>query len=225
MKLSSANPRSAAELTMVGEPLETASIAVVVVHGRDQNPRWMLENLVWQLDLPRAAYVLPAAESGSWYPNRFFDPAEENEPWVGNALAVCAGAVARAEDAGIPVERIVPAGFSQGACLVAEMLARHPRHYAGVAILTGGFFGTHDELDVPPASLDGVRVLITGHVDDSWVPVSRVEHTAELLRAVEADVELAIHDDPEHRINDDEVAAVRRLLLSVGARAGSEGER
>jgi phospholipase/carboxylesterase len=218
MKLSSANPRSAAELTMVGEPLETASIAVVVVHGRDQNPRWMLENLVWQLDLPRAAYVLPAAESGSWYPNRFFDPAEENEPWVGNALAVCAGAVARAEDAGIPVERIVPAGFSQGACLVAEMLAREVRPYAGAAILTGGFIGSDQELaDRPSRPLHGMPVLITGHVDDDWVPVPRVERTAELLVKADARVELAIHDDPEHQINDDEVAAVRRLLVDVGA--------
>jgi hypothetical protein len=30
-------------------------------------------------------------------------------------------------------------------------------------------------------------------------------------------VELAIHDDPEHQINDDEVAAVRRLLIGTGA--------
>jgi phospholipase/carboxylesterase len=218
-------PRPAGGTVLVGEPLETASVAVVVVHGRDQDPQWMLENLVRPLDLPHVAFILPAAQEGSWYPNRFFDPAEDNEPWVSEAIAVFEGAVALAGDAGIPVEHVVLAGFSQGACLVAEMLARHPRHYAGVAILTGGFFGTPDELDVPPASLDGLRVLITGHVDDSWVPVPCVEHAAELLRAVNADVDLVIHDDPQHRINDDEVAAVRRLLLSVGARAGSEGKR
>jgi phospholipase/carboxylesterase len=221
MGLSPANPRPAAGTVLVGEPLETASIAVVVVHGRDQDPHWMLDNLVRPLDLPHVAFILPAAQEGSWYPNRFFDPAEDNEPWVSDAINVFEGAIALAGDAGIPVECVVLAGFSQGACLVAEMLARDPRRYAGVAILTGGFFGTHDELDVPPASLDGLRVLITGHVDDSWVPVPRVEHTAKLLRAAHADVELAIHDDPEHRINDDEVAAVRRLLVSVG----NEGER
>ncbi len=73
----------------------------------------------------------------------------------------------------MPVERVVLAGFSQGACLVAEMLEREPRPYAGAAILTGGLFGTEEELHAPPA-LDDMPVLITGHVDDSWVPVPRV---------------------------------------------------
>ena len=176
----------------------------------------MLENLVWQLDLPRAAFVLPSAASGSWYPNRFFDRAEVNEPWLGDALATIGAAVALAEAGGVPVERVVLAGFSQGACLVAEMLERDPRPYAGAAILTGGLFGTEDELQVPPP-LAGMPVLVTGHVDDSWVPVPRVERTAELLREAGARVELAIHDDPEHQINDDEVAAVRRLLIATGA--------
>jgi phospholipase/carboxylesterase len=216
MGLSPANPRSATGTVVVGEPLETASVAVVVVHGRDQDPRWMLENLVWQLDLPRAAYVLPSAVGGSWYPNRFFDRTEDNEPWLGDALARIKAAVALAEDVGVPFERIALAGFSQGACLVAEMLERVPRPYAGAAILTGGLFGTEEELHAPPP-LDGMPVLLTGHVDDSWVPVPRVERTAELLREAGARVELAIHDDPEHQINDDEVAAVRRLLIGTGA--------
>jgi predicted esterase len=214
--LSPANPRHAAGTVVAGEPLETASIAVVVVHGRDQDPRWMLENLVWQLDLPRAAFVLPSAATGSWYPHRFFDPIEANEPWLGDALATIVGAVALAREGGVPVERVVLAGFSQGACLVAEMLEREPRRYAGAAILTGGLFGTDEQLHAPPG-LEEMPVLITGHVDDGWVPVARVERTAELLREAGARVELAIHDDPEHQINDEEVAAVRRLLVEVGA--------
>jgi phospholipase/carboxylesterase len=217
MGLSSASSRHATGSAVVGQPLESAAIAVVVLHGRDQDPRWMLENLVWELDLPQAAFILPEAENNTWYPGRFFDREEENEPWVQRALATCSGAVGIAEAAGLPIERIALAGFSQGACLVAELLAREPRRYAAAAILTGGLFGTEDQLHVPRGSLDGLPVLITGHVDDEWVPVPRVERTAELLREAHARVELAIHDDPEHQINDDEVVAVRRLLVDVGA--------
>jgi phospholipase/carboxylesterase len=202
---------------VTGTPLESASVAVVVMHGRDQDPRWMQEHLVDELDLPRAAFIFPEAGANTWYPGRFFDREEENEPWVRNALDCCTRAVAVAEEAGIPVERIALAGFSQGACLVAELLAREPRHYAAAAILTGGLFGTEEEVHVPRGSLDGLPMLITGHLDDDWVPVPRVERTAELFREAHARVELAIHDDPEHQINDDEVAAVRRLLLEVGA--------
>jgi predicted esterase len=217
MGLSPANPRPATGTVVVGEPLGSASLAVVVMHGRDQDPQWMLENLVWELDLPNAAFILPAAENNTWYPGRFFDREEENEPWVRHALDTCLDAVRLAEDAGVPVERIALAGFSQGACLVAELLSREPRPYAAAAILTGGVFGTEDQIHAPCESLHGMRVLITGHVDDSWVPVPRVERTAELLQEADAQVELQIHDDPEHQINDDEVAAVRRLLVEVGA--------
>jgi phospholipase/carboxylesterase len=217
MGLSPANPRPRSGTVVVGHPLETASLVVVVLHGRDQDPDWMLEHLVGRLDLPDAAFILPTIEGGSWYPGRFFDPAACNEPWVSEALAACADAVALAEDAGVPVRRIALAGFSQGACLVAEALERDPRPYAAAAILTGGLIGSEEELHPPHESLDGMPVLITGHVDDDWVPVPRVVRTAELLRAAGADVELAIHDDPEHQINDDEVAAVRRLLARAGA--------
>lgn len=216
MGLSPVNPRPAAETVVTGAPLDVASVAVVVVHGRDQDPHWMLEHLAWELGLPGVAYVLPAAPDGSWYPNRFFDPVEDNEPWLSEALAAIVDAVELAEEGGVPVERVVLAGFSQGACLVAEMIDREPRPYGGAAILTGGLFGTEEELHVPPA-LDGMPVLVTGHVGDSWVPVPRVERTAELLRAAGASVRLAVHDDPEHQINDDEIAAVRRLLVEVGA--------
>ena len=217
MGLSPANARSTTGTVVTGAPFERASIAVVVMHGRDQDPQWMLDNLVVALDLPSAAFILPQAENNTWYPGRFFDREEENEPWVRNALDCCARAVRVAEDAGIPIERIALAGFSQGACLVAELLAREPRPYAAAAILTGGLFGTEDQLHAPSGSLGGMPVLVTGHVDDDWVPVPRVERTAELLREAGARVELAIHDDPEHQINDDEVAAVRRLLVEVGA--------
>ena len=74
MGLSPANPRSATGTVVAGEPLETASIAVVVVHGRDQDPRWMLENLVWQLDLPRAAYVLPVRRERLLVPQPLLRP-------------------------------------------------------------------------------------------------------------------------------------------------------
>jgi phospholipase/carboxylesterase len=217
MGLSPANPRPVDGTVLAGAPLERASLAVVVVHGRDQDPGWMLENLVLQLDLPNAAFILPEAENNTWYPGRFFDREAENEPWVRRALACCTRAVGLAEAAGIPVERIALAGFSQGACLVAELLAREPRPYAAAAILTGGLFGTEEEVHVPRGSLDGLPMLITGHLDDDWVPVPRVERTAQLFREAHARVELAIHDDPEHQINEDEVAAVRRLLVEAGA--------
>jgi hypothetical protein len=150
MGLSPANPRTMTGTVVVGRPLQTASLAVVVVHGRDQDPHWMLEHLVGRLDLPLTAFILPTIEGRSWYPGRFFDPAEHNEPWVSEALQTCADAVALAEGAGVPVDRIALVGFSQGACLVAEALERDPRPYAAAAILTGGLIGSARRTRPPP---------------------------------------------------------------------------
>jgi protease I len=190
MRTNAMNPHLTAAPVVVGAPLEEATLAVVAVHGRDQSPEWILDNLIRPLELPGAAYILPAADGGSWYPGRFHDPVEDNEPWLGRALEACAAAVRTAEDARVPVERVALAGFSQGACLIAEMVAREPRPYAAVAVLTGGVMGTDDELTDPAGSLAGVRVLLSGHVVDDWVPAERVRVTAELFRRAGADVEL-----------------------------------
>ena len=94
----------------------------------------MLEHLVLRLDDPDVAYVLPAASAGSWYPARFHEPRIANEPALGQALEAVETAIADVLAAGVPAERVVLAGFSQGGCLVADLVARTPRPYAGVAV-------------------------------------------------------------------------------------------
>jgi phospholipase/carboxylesterase len=183
----------------------------VVVHGRGQEPVYMLEHLVLRLDAEDVAYVLPAASGGSWYPARYFDPRSANEPLLGQALEACEAAIADVLAAGVPPERIVLAGFSQGGCLVADLLARTPRAYAGAAILTGALIGPEHELP-RPAGLDGLRVFMESGRHDEWVALEHVEATARALEAGGASVELQVSDDREHRIRDAAVAGVRALL-------------
>jgi phospholipase/carboxylesterase len=172
----------------------------------------MLEHLVLPLDDPDVAWVLPAAAAGSWYPARFFDPRIANEPWLGHALEACEAAIADVLAAGVPPQRVVLAGFSQGGCLVADLIARTPRPYAGVALLTGALIGPEDEV-TRPGPLDGLPVFMESSRYDEWVPLDRVEATARALEAAGARVELQVSDDREHRIRDAAVAGVRALLL------------
>lgn len=188
---------------MVGRAVARARRVAVVVHGRSQDPVYMLEHLVARLEAPDVAFVLPAAAERSWYPARYFDPREANEPWLGHALAAVEAAIG-----GVEPERVVLAGFSQGACLVADMLARAPRPFAGAAILTGAFIGPHPE----PAGLDGVPVFMESSRYDEWVALDDVEATAKAFEAAGARVELHVSDDREHRIRDAAVAGVRALL-------------
>jgi phospholipase/carboxylesterase len=197
------NPHLAAAPVTVGPPLADARRVAVVVHGRDQDPEYMLEHLVARLEAPDVAFVLPAAADRSWYPARYFDPREANEPWLGHALAAVEAAIGGAEP-----ERVVLAGFSQGACLVADFLAHAPRPFAGGAILTGAFIGPHPE----PAGLDGVPVFMESSRYDEWVALDDVEATAKAFEAAGARVELQVSDDREHRIREAAVAGVRALL-------------
>jgi len=171
----------------------------------------MLEHLVAHLDAPDVAYVLPPAAGGSWYPARFSAPRAANEPSLSHALEAVEAAIDGVVAAGVQSERIVLAGFSQGGCLVADVLARSPRPYAGVALLTGALIGPDSDV-TRPGPIDGVPVFMETGRYDEWVPLERVEATARALEAAGASVELQVSDEVEHRIRDEAVAGVRALL-------------
>jgi phospholipase/carboxylesterase len=197
---------------VAGAPLASARVAAVLVHGRGQDPGYLLEHLVTPLDLADVAYVLPAAPGNTWYPDRFNAPRFVNEPWLGRALAACAAALERT---GLPPERVVLAGFSQGACLVADFVAGAPAPYRGVALLTGALIGPDEDV-TPTARLDGVPIRLVTSRHDEWVPLERVESTAQAFEAAGALVTLEVTADRDHRIGAEAVAAVRSLLTDGG---------
>jgi phospholipase/carboxylesterase len=210
-----ANPHAAEEPVRAGVPLNDARVAAVVVHGRDQDPSYMLEHLVERLAVPDIAYLLPAAAGRSWYPARYFDPRAANEPWLSAALEACEATVEIALEAGIPPERIVLAGFSQGACLLADFIVTRPRPYAGAALLTGALIGAPGELE----PLGGLRVVMVSSRHDDWVSIDDVRATARALEAAGARVDLRVLDDREHLIAPAAVESVRELLEAARSAA------
>jgi phospholipase/carboxylesterase len=208
-----ANPHLTTETLTAGDP--GAAVAAVFVHGRDHDAEWMLD-VARRVDLDDAVYyVLPRAAERSWYPGRFYDPMEDNEPWLGWSLQAIEAAVARAREPGRPVSRIALVGFSQGACIVAEHLARRPEPYGAAAILTGALFGTPKVDRMPVGSLDGLPMFFGIAEQDDWIPLDAVRETVAAFRRAGARCELRVYDEDEHGVNDDEAAAVRGLLLSL----------
>ena len=187
------------------EPGEAAG-AAVLVHGRGTGPETMLD-LAGRLAAAGVRCVLPAAAGGTWYPQRFTAPRAANEPWLTYALEALGAAVARAGDP----ERLLLAGFSQGACLTLEYVARHPRRYSAVAALSGGLIGADGEL-TRPDGLDGTPILITTAEDDDWVPVERTRESAEILAAAGARVDLRVFPPSSHAIRAEEADAVAALV-------------
>lgn len=204
----SGNPHR--DLVLAGARLERARMAAVLVHGRDQDEQVMLD-VVARLGLDDIGCVLPVASGRSWYPGRYFDPVADNEPQVGWALDACQAALEVAHRAGVPDERIVLGGFSQGACLIAELVARRPRRWAGAAVLTGTLLGPRGER-IAPARADGLPMFFGSSRHDAWIELEDARATAEAFRAAGAEVTLEVYDDREHLVNDRAVAGLRGLL-------------
>ncbi|HET8979688.1 MAG TPA: dienelactone hydrolase family protein [Solirubrobacteraceae bacterium] len=211
------NPHLEREPVAAGPELAQARMAAVLVHGRDQDEQVMLD-VVGRLALPDVAYLLPVAAGNVWYPGRYFDPLPANAPWVAWSLDALDAAIARARAGGVAEERIVVAGFSQGGCLVAELVARRPRRLAGAAVLTGTLMGPDGE-ETRPDPVDGLPMFFGASRYDEWVRIERVHASAQAFERAGARVTVETYEDREHLINDDAVAGVRRLLAD--ARTGA----
>lgn len=198
---------------MSGPPLTGARTTCVLVHGREQDEGVMLD-VVERLGLDDVSYLLPVAEGRSWYPGRYFDPLAQNWPHLELAMEACDAATAMANAAGVSDGRIVVGGFSQGACVTAELLARRPRPFAGAAILTGSLLGPPGER-IAPAPLNGLRMFFGVSRHDEWIALKDAQATASAFAQAGAAVAFEAYEDRVHHINDRAVAGLRRLLARV----------
>jgi phospholipase/carboxylesterase len=198
-----------------GLPLDRARAAMILVHGRGASAESILE-LTSVLDHPAFAYLAPQAAGGTWYPNSFLAPIASNEPGISSGLATIRAIVSSVEAAGIPAERTILLGFSQGGCLASEYVARHARRYGGLAALSGGLIGPDGTPRDYPGSLDGTPVFVGCSDVDFHIPRERVELTARVLAELGGAVDMRLYPGMGHTVNQDEIDAVRAMMDAIG---------
>ena len=194
-----------------GAKLTGAAGAVILLHGRGASAEDILE-LGREFERPELAYLAPQAVRNSWYPNSFLAPVAENEPWLSSALRKVDTILRMAMDAGISADRIVIAGFSQGACLASEFVARNAARYGGLIAFSGGLIGPPGTEFQYPGRLGGTPAFFGGGDADAHVPWQRVEESASVLSAMGADVLLKRYNGMPHTINREEIEEARGLL-------------
>lgn len=197
-----------------GVPLEQAAAAMILVHGRGASADDILM-LADEFEIQGFAYLAPQAANNTWYPYRFIAPIAQNEPWFSSAMQVVGDLLARVAAAGIPAQRTIVLGFSQGACLALEYVARNPQRYGGVAGLSGALIEHGDQPHDYDGSLAGTPIFLGSSDVDPHIPAGRIERSAALLRGLGADVTLRLYPGLGHTVNRDEIAAVQVMMRAI----------
>jgi phospholipase/carboxylesterase len=179
------------------EPETQATASVIWLHGLGADGH-DFESLVPELRLPARpalrfvfphAPVRPVTLNGGWRMRAWYDivgldrSAPQDAAGIRESAAALRALVARERERGIPPERVVLAGFSQGGAIVLHEGLRHPERLGGLLALSTylpldstlaaeahpanaavPIFMAHGTLDptVPFALGDGTRRLLVG---------------------------------------------------------------
>lgn len=211
------HPHQGSPVLRLGSEFENARSAMILVHGRGASAEDMV-GLAETFTLPAGMVVLaPQAAGNIWYPQRLTAPIESNEPYLSSALRRVNELVELLGQKGIPPEKIIIGGFSQGASLSIEAVLRSGRRWGGLLAFSGGHIWPQGQprkaagtgLDKTPAFLGCSNV-------DPFIPLERFEESAALLAAQGAQVDKHIYPGMGHTIIQAEIDAAQNVIQSIG---------
>jgi phospholipase/carboxylesterase len=214
------DPHRDQPVLQAGQPLTEAEGAVILLHGRGATAEDIL-GLASAFERPTLAYLAPAATGHTWYPYSFLAPLEKNEPWLTSALKKIGATVEHVIASGIPREKIIIAGFSQGACLATEFTARSVVSIGGLIAFTGGLIGPPGTKFAYTTSLATTMAFMGTGDPDPHVPWERVEESAAVLRSLGAQVTSRRYPGLPHTTSQDEIEEAKTLIAAVFQRTDS----
>jgi phospholipase/carboxylesterase len=191
-----------------------ASKALILLHGRGGSAQDII-SLADELPVKDFELLAPQAAAHSWYPYSFMAPIQQNEPWLTSALGVLNRLVSDTKSLGIKHENIYFTGFSQGACLMLEYLARNGERYGGAAAFTGGLIGDQVYPQHYNGDFKGMPIFIGTSDPDPHVPVTRVHETTALLTKMHANVLEKVYPGIGHTITTTELSAAASHIFNV----------
>lgn len=197
-----------------GTDIDEAGAAMILVHGRGA-PAQSMFPLADEFEASEMHYIAPQASGYTWYPFSFLAPLEKNQPGISSGLQLIHDLVTSLEEKGFDKSRIMLLGFSQGACLTTEFVARHPNRYGGVIAFSGGLIGPDIDPELYKGSLEQTPVFLGCSDVDPHIPRERVDVTAKVLEHLGGQVDKQIYEGMAHTVNRSEIEAARRLIQRV----------
>ncbi|MDB4999592.1 MAG: phospholipase [Mucilaginibacter sp.] len=200
------------QISIGGVPAANAKAALIMIHGRGASADDIMR-LASRLNVKDMALYAPQATNNSWYPYSFMAPVQENEPALSSALDVIDQVVEQAIADGISTDKIYFLGFSQGACLTLEYIARNAKRFGGAVAFTGGLIGEELELKNYGGDFAATPVLITTGDPDAHVPLSRVKESVDVLKGLNANVTLKVYKGRPHTISFEELSLANEYIF------------
>lgn len=202
------------DLRTGGRKISEARSVLIMLHGRGA-PAEDILGLASYLSVDEFALIAPQATNYTWYPDSFLVPPQQNEPWLSSALDLVDKVVEEVHQQGIAYKDIYFTGFSQGACLTLEYVARHARRWGGVAAFTGGLIGDKVYPENYHGSFESTPVFIGSGDPDPHVPVERVHETTRILGGLQASVKVQIYPGLGHTISQEEIAMANEWVFQT----------
>jgi phospholipase/carboxylesterase len=194
-----------------GQTLAQAKRVLIMTHGRGASAQSIL-SLAAELEVEDFALAAPQATGNTWYPYSFLAPEIQNEPGLSAGLQVLGQLVEEIKREGFDSPQIYLLGFSQGACLTSEFVARNAQPFGGVFILSGGVIGDSIKPERYSGDFEGTPIFLGCSDVDSHVPLHRVQDSTTLFQKLGANVTEKIYPNAPHSIFQDELNHINRIL-------------
>ena len=212
------------ELATGAEPQGT----VIWLHGLGADG-WDFVPIVRELPLPEGLqlrFIFPHApvrpvtinnnyEMRAWYDIKMQDISRvPDEAGIRESQAHVEALIAREAQRGIPAEKIVLAGFSQGGAITLQAGLRHSARLAGLAALST-YLPLEESLDAEASSANKTIPIFMGHgTEDQVVPLQLAQVSRAALEKRGYDVDWHTWPMP-HAVCAEEVQAIADFIVRV----------
>ena len=156
----------------------------------------------------------------AWYDILGLGPQKQREDEAGlrQSQALVERLIAKEKSRGVPANRIVLAGFSQGCAMTLMTGLRHDERLAGLVGLSGYLpLAAKAEAERHPANRD-VPIFLAHGTEDPVIPIERARESRESLVAMGHAVEWHEYPMP-HSVCAEEIADLERWLLEILGKA------
>ncbi|PAU94883.1 phospholipase [Aliifodinibius salipaludis] len=208
-------PHQNQPLVTDGAKIDNAEMSMIFIHGRGASAQSMMM-FADEFEGDHIHYRAIQAKRHTWYPRSFMAPKEMNQPGINSGLQAIYDQISELNEGGIPTEKIILLGFSQGACLTTEFAARHPQRFGGIVGFSGGLIGEEVDPENYQGSLEQTPVFLGCSDRDPHIPQERVDLTEEVFEKLGANVTKKIYVGMAHTVNKDEIEYAQHIINNIG---------